>query len=192
MAGKRRFSIYWTWSYPWEANRDLTELDNRFSTMTEVRRVAWPAFEGSEWDKMNFLQGIAGTLELFHRSTLAFLIDAFDEDEIEGETRVVLRLHPKLAPYKAAVFPLLRKDGQPERARRIYDALRAHFPVDYDQAGSIGRRYRRQDEVGTPYGITVDHQTMQDGTVTLRDRDATTQVRIPEDRLVEELRAKIG
>src|SRR5262245_6832555 len=70
--GKRRFSIYWTWSYPWEANRDLTELDNRFSTMTEVRRVAWPGFEGSEWDKMNFLQGIAGTLELFHRSSLSF------------------------------------------------------------------------------------------------------------------------
>src|SRR5262249_62407424 len=69
---KRRFSIYWTWSYPWESNRDLTELDNRFSTMTEVRRVAWPSFEGAEWDKMNFLQGIAGTLELFHRSTLAF------------------------------------------------------------------------------------------------------------------------
>src|SRR3954464_12486111 len=70
--GKRRFSIYWTWSYPWEANRDLAELDNRFSTMTEVRRVAWPGFEKPEWDKMNFLQGIAGTLELFHRSTLAF------------------------------------------------------------------------------------------------------------------------
>src|SRR5437870_4954149 len=79
MASKRRFSIYWTWSYPWEANRDLTELDNRFSTMTEVRRVAWPAFEGSEWDKMNFLQGIAGTLELFHRSTLAF-------QQLVGET----------------------------------------------------------------------------------------------------------
>jgi len=78
-AGKRRFSIYWTWSYPWEANRDLTELDNRFSTMTEVRRVAWPSFESSEWDKMNFLQGIAGTLELFHRSTLAF-------QQIVGET----------------------------------------------------------------------------------------------------------
>ena len=77
--GKRRFSIYWTWSYPWEANRDLAELDNRFSTMTEVRRVAWPSFEGSEWDKMNFLQGIAGTLELFHRSTLAF-------QQIVGET----------------------------------------------------------------------------------------------------------
>src|SRR4051812_41222648 len=70
--GRRRFSIYWTWSYPWEANRDLAELDNRFSTMTEVRRVAWPGFEEPEWDKLNFLQGIAGTLELFHRSTLAF------------------------------------------------------------------------------------------------------------------------
>src|SRR3954465_13808121 len=77
--GRRRFSIYWTWSYPWEANRDLTELDNRFSTMTEVRRVAWPSFEGREWDKMNFLQGIAGPLELFHRSTLAF-------QQIVGET----------------------------------------------------------------------------------------------------------
>lgn len=70
--GKRRVSIYWTWSYPWETNRDLTEMDNRFSTMTEVRRVAWPAFEGREWDKANFLQGIGGTLELFHRSTLSF------------------------------------------------------------------------------------------------------------------------
>src|SRR3954453_16346557 len=70
--GKRRISIYWTWSYPWESNRDTTELDNRFSTMTEVRRVAWPAYEGTEWDEKHFLQGIAGTLELFHRSTLAF------------------------------------------------------------------------------------------------------------------------
>src|SRR6478736_10065267 len=77
--GKRRVSIYWTWSYPWECNRDTTELDNRFSTMTEVRRVAWPGFEKPEWDKMNFLQGIAGTLELFHRSTLAF-------QQVVGET----------------------------------------------------------------------------------------------------------
>ena len=71
-AGRRRLSIYWTWSYPWEANRDVSELDNRFSTMTEVRRVAWPNYEGPEWDTMNFLQGIDGTLELFHRSTLDF------------------------------------------------------------------------------------------------------------------------
>jgi glycyl-tRNA synthetase len=125
------------------------------------------------------------------RSTLAFLVDAFDEDEADGEARTVLRLHPRLAPYKAAVFPLLRKDGQPERARKIYDDLRRHFAVDYDQAGSIGRRYRRQDEVGTPFGITIDHDTMRDGTVTLRDRDTMTQVRIPEDRLVSELGARI-
>src|SRR3954471_4444919 len=71
-AGKRRFSIYWTWSYPWEANRDVTEMDNRFSTMTEVRRVAWPNYEATEWNRMHFLQGIAGTLELFHRSTTSF------------------------------------------------------------------------------------------------------------------------
>jgi hypothetical protein len=71
-AGKRRISIYWTWSYPWETNRDTAELDNRFSTMTEVKRVAWPAYEGTDWDEKHFLQGIAGTLELFHRSTLAF------------------------------------------------------------------------------------------------------------------------
>src|SRR5690348_1985862 len=70
--GKRRFSIYWTWSYPWEANRDVSELDNRFSTMTEVRRVGWPNFEPNDWDKKNFLQGISGTLELFHRSTISF------------------------------------------------------------------------------------------------------------------------
>jgi glycyl-tRNA synthetase len=126
------------------------------------------------------------------RSTLAFLVDAYDEDEAEGEARSVLRLHPRLAPYKAAVFPLLRKEGQPERAHKICDELRRHFPADYDQAGSIGRRYRRQDEIGTPFGITVDHDTMRDGTVTLRDRDSMTQVRVPEERLVDELRARIA
>jgi glycyl-tRNA synthetase len=126
------------------------------------------------------------------RSLLAFLVDAYDEDQVEGENRIVLRLHPRLAPYKAAVFPLMRKDGQPERARKIYDDLRRHFPVDYDQASSIGRRYRRQDEIGTPFGITVDHDTMRDGTVTLRDRDSMTQDRIPEDRLVAELRERIA
>ncbi|HEY8517348.1 MAG TPA: glycine--tRNA ligase [Candidatus Binatia bacterium] len=125
------------------------------------------------------------------RATLAFLVDAYDEDEVEGETRVVLRLHPRLAPVKAAVFPLLRKGGHPEKAQEIYAKLRPHFPVQYDQAGSIGRRYRRQDEIGTPFGITVDHQTMEDGTVTLRDRDKTTQERIHENDLLPELLRRI-
>ncbi len=126
------------------------------------------------------------------RATLAFLVDAYDEDEAEGETRAVLRLHPRLAPVKAAVFPLLRKDGQPERAQQIRDILALHFPVQYDQAGSIGRRYRRQDEIGTPYGITVDHQTMQDDTVTVRDRDSMQQERIQIGRLVDELTRRLA
>jgi glycyl-tRNA synthetase len=126
------------------------------------------------------------------RATLAFLVDAYDEDVAEGEERAVLRLHPRLAPVKAAVFPLLRKGGQPERALEIRDLLRGHFPVQYDQAGSIGRRYRRQDEIGTPFGITVDHQTLQDGTVTLRDRDSMEQIRMGIDALADEIKKRIA
>ncbi len=125
------------------------------------------------------------------RPLLAFLVDAYDEEEVEGDRRIVLRLDPRLAPFKAGVYPLLRKEGQPERAQEIRDILKEHFPVVYDQAGSIGRRYRRQDEIGTPFGITVDHETMKDRTVTLRDRDAMTQVRIPVDRLVDEIRRRM-
>ena len=125
------------------------------------------------------------------RPLLAFLVDAYDEEEVEGDRRIVLRLDPRLAPFKAGVYPLLRKDGHPERAQEIRDILKEHFPVVYDQAGSIGRRYRRQDEIGTPFGITVDHETLKDQTVTLRDRDAMTQVRIPVDRLVEEIRRRM-
>ena len=125
------------------------------------------------------------------RSLLAFLVDAYDEDEAEGDKRAVLRLDPRLAPIKAGIFPLLRKEGHPEKALEIRDHLKHHFPVVYDQAGSIGRRYRRQDEIGTPFGITVDHQTMKDQTVTLRDRDLMTQVRVPVAGLVEEIRNRI-
>jgi glycyl-tRNA synthetase len=126
------------------------------------------------------------------RTMLAFLLDAYDEDVVENEERIVLRLDPRLAPIKAAIFPLLRKGGQPEKAHEVRDILQNYFAVTYDQAGSIGRRYRRQDEVGTPYGITIDHQTMEDGTVTLRDRDSTEQVRIPISRLPGELIERIG
>ena len=126
------------------------------------------------------------------RATLAFLVDAYDEDVAEGEPRTVLRLHPALAPVKVAVFPLLRKDGQPEKAGAVYEMLRQHLAADYDQAGAIGRRYRRQDEIGTPFGITIDHQTMQDDTVTLRDRDSMQQVRLPIDRLVGELAQRLA
>jgi glycyl-tRNA synthetase len=125
------------------------------------------------------------------RILLITLLDAYDEDVQEGEARIVLRLHPRIAPIKVGIFPLLRKDGHPEKAQEIRALLKERFAVFYDQAGSIGRRYRRQDEVGTPFGLTIDHQTMQDNTVTLRDRDTLEQVRIPVDRLIPELLHKI-
>jgi glycyl-tRNA synthetase len=125
------------------------------------------------------------------RILLVLLLNAYDEDVQDNEPRVVLRLYPRLAPIKVGIFPLLRRNGQPEKALEIRDLLKQRFAVFYDQAGSIGRRYRRQDEVGTPFGITVDHQTMQDNTVTLRDRDSTQQIRLPIDRLIPELISRI-
>jgi glycyl-tRNA synthetase len=125
------------------------------------------------------------------RATLAFMVDAYDEEEVEGRERVVLRLHPKLAPIKVAVLPLVNKDGQPEKAREIYEELREAMWAEYDTGGSIGKRYRRQDEIGTPWGVTVDHQTMEDGTVTLRDRDTLDQSRIAADELAVELTRRL-
>jgi glycyl-tRNA synthetase len=125
------------------------------------------------------------------RATLAFLADAYDEDEIEGERRTVLRLHPLLAPVKVAVLPLVRKDGQPELAREVERSLRDRFQVEYDEGGAIGRRYRRQDEIGTPWAVTVDHRSLEDRTVTLRDRDSLEQDRIAIDQLGDELERRL-
>jgi glycyl-tRNA synthetase len=125
------------------------------------------------------------------RSLLAFMVDAYDTEEVEARKRTVLRLHPRMAPVKAAVLPLVSKDGMPEKARAIYEEVRSRVPAEYDEGGSIGRRYRRQDEIGTPWGITVDGQTMKDDTVTLRDRDSLQQERVAVaglgDRLADKL-----
>ncbi len=126
------------------------------------------------------------------RALLAFLCDAYDEEEVEGEQRTVLKLHPQLAPVKVAVFPLLRKDGHPEAAREVYDLLRPRFQAEYDEGGNIGRRYRRQDEIGTPWCVTIDHQSLEDRTVTLRDRDSLGQERIPIDELVENIQRRLN
>ena len=127
------------------------------------------------------------------RATLAFLVDAYDEDEVGGEKRTVLKLHPRLAPVKAAVLPLVKKDGQPEVAREAVTALRAAgLQAEYDEGGSIGKRYRRQDEIGTPYGVTIDHQTLEDRTVTLRDRDTLEQERVALDDLPALLTARLA
>jgi glycyl-tRNA synthetase len=126
------------------------------------------------------------------RAMLAFMVDAYDEEEVEGRGRTVLRLHPRLAPVKVAVLPLVNKEGMPELAREIYEDLRRRMPAEHDAGGSIGRRYRRQDEIGTPWGVTVDGQSLEDRTVTLRDRDSLEQVRVPVDELGEELERRLA
>ena len=125
------------------------------------------------------------------RSFMAFLIDAYYEEEVKGEKRAVLRFHPRLAPIKAAIFPLVNKDGMPEIARKIEADLRTKFKVFYDDKGAVGRRYRRQDEAGTPYCITVDTQTTEDNTVTVRERDSMDQERIAIDQLTNYLLKKL-
>ncbi len=126
------------------------------------------------------------------RVALAFLIDAYDEEVVDAEkndTRVVLHLHPALAPFKCAVMPLSKKLSEP--ATELYHKLQKHFMVDYDEAGSIGKRYRRQDEIGTPYCITFDFESAEDGCVTVRDRDTMAQERIKIDDLVAYLQSKM-
>ncbi len=117
------------------------------------------------------------------RTILMLLCDAYREEEVRGETRTVLKFHPEVAPRRAAIFPLVKKEGMPEIAHAIEDDLRQHFNVLYDESGSMGRRYRRQDEAGTPFCITVDGQTTEDGTVTVRDRDSMEQERIAQGNL---------
>ena len=112
------------------------------------------------------------------RATLAFLCEAYTEDEVGGESRTVLKFHPRIAPVKAAVFPLVKRDGMPEKAEAIYRELKRHYNVSYDEKGAIGRRYRRQDEAGTPFCITIDSQSLTDETVTIRDRDSCRQWRV--------------
>jgi glycyl-tRNA synthetase len=130
------------------------------------------------------------------RATLAFLCEAYCEDQAPDENgvlkeRTVLKLHPRLAPYKAAIFPLVNKDAMPEVAQALYRQLKRDFNVFYDEKGAVGRRYRRQDEIGTPFCFTIDGQTLEDNTVTIRDRDSLKQERIPLGSVAEELRQRL-
>ncbi|MDI6856935.1 MAG: glycine--tRNA ligase [Dehalococcoidia bacterium] len=125
------------------------------------------------------------------RPLLAFIVDAYDEEEVRGERRVLLRLHPRLAPVKVAVLPLSRNEKLVPTAREVWSLLRPHFMTQYDDAQSIGRRYRRQDEIGTPYCVTVDFDTLEDRAVTIRERDSMDQVRVPISGLVEALKERL-
>jgi glycyl-tRNA synthetase len=155
------------------ANRgayDLTQHTNASGTKLE-----WVEQDGSRYTP-HVIEPALGV----NRSMLAFLIDAYDEEVVAERERTVLRLHPQLAPVKAAILPLIGKsEDMVSKARGLFDELRAVASIEYDDSGAIGRRYRRQDEIGTPYALTVDEQTLEDDTVTIRDRDSLAQERIP-------------
>jgi glycyl-tRNA synthetase len=125
------------------------------------------------------------------RAMMAFLLAAYDEDEVGGEHRTILRLHHRIAPYDVAILPLSKKDTLTPVARKVLALCQPHFMCDYDETQSIGRRYRRQDEIGTPYCVTVDFDSLDDMAVTIRERDSTDQVRVPIDSLIDELRARL-
>jgi glycyl-tRNA synthetase len=144
-----------------------------------------------EATKERYVPYIVETSAGCDRSLLTFLVDAYREDEQEGEVRAYLSLHPALAPIKAAVFPLVKKDGLPEIAHKICDELRTAMEVFYDESGAVGRRYRRMDEVGTPFCITVDSETLTNQSVTVRFRDTLEQIRVNLGDLKADLRKRI-
>ena len=150
--------------------------------------------------KERFIPYVVETSAGATRSLMAFLIDAYEEEEItkensdgtsKTEIRNIMHFHPELAPIKAAIFPLVNRDGMPDIARNITEDMRKHLKVFYDESGAVGRRYRRQDECGTPYCITVDSDTLIDGTVTIRDRDSMAQERVNKDNIVECIKTKL-
>ena len=174
------------------------KLDPNTNPLTvELNEHGKPKYRGSGKD-LSYRDNESGEKYIPHviepsagadRATLAFLCEAYTEDEAPDEngkmqTRTVMKFHPRLAPIKAAVFPLVKKDGMPEVARDLYREIKKIFPAFYDEKGAVGRRYRRQDEAGTPYCITIDGDTITDKTVTIRDRDTLEQTRIKLDEVV--------
>ncbi len=187
---KTAFDIQYHFPFGWqefEGIHNRTDFD--LSRHQEFSGKKLEYFDPASGDR--FVPYVIETSAGLDRTLLVVLADAYAEEEIEGEKRVLLRLHPHLAPIKAAVFPLVKKDGMPEVASRVADSLRESLPVFYDETGSIGRRYRRQDEAGTPYCITIDGVTLEDETVTVRDRDTLLQERVPIAGLRQHLQAAL-
>jgi glycyl-tRNA synthetase len=188
---KLAYDIEYEFPFGWhefEGIHDRTDFDLTRHQQASGKKLEYFDQERNE----RYIPYVVETSVGADRTALALLADAYAEEEVEGETRVVLRLKPALAPIKAAVLPLVKKDGMPEIARRIYDELRGRFTMFYDDGGSIGRRYRRQDEAGTPFAITVDGQTTQDGTVTVRHRDTLAQERVAAERLTTYLTERLA
>lgn len=179
--------------YPWGWD-ELEGIANRtnFDLNTHQEHSGKDLTYYNEQTKERYLPYVIEPAAGADRTTLAFLIDAYDEEVKEnGETRVVLHFHPKLAPVKVAVFPLMKKDGLDELAHKIENDLRESFTTFYDQSGAIGRRYARQDEIGTPFCVTVDYDSKTEGTVTLRLRDSMEQKRVKIEDLEKVIREEI-
>jgi glycyl-tRNA synthetase len=190
---KKAFDIEYELPFGWqefEGIHNRTDFDLSRHEEHSGKRMEY--IDPTDRDK-RYIPYIIETSAGADRTALVVLADAYREEEVEGEQRVVLGLHPKLAPIKAAIFPLVKKDGLPEIAVKIHDAFkRAGINSFYDESGSIGKRYRRQDEAGTPFGITVDGQTTEDQTVTIRDRDTLEQERVAADRVVDYVRERLS
>jgi glycyl-tRNA synthetase len=182
---KKAFDIQYEFPFGWqefEGIHNRTDFDLRRHQEFSGKKLEY--VDPVDRDK-RYLPYVIETAIGVGRTMLVALVDAYREEEVEGETRVVMALHPRLAPIKVAIFPLVKKDGMPELASNIHqDFRRAGIPSFYDDSGSIGRRYRRQDEAGTPFCITVDGQTTQDHTVTIRHRDSLVQDRVAIDHVV--------
>ena len=173
---KKAYDIQYEFPFGWkelEGIHNRTDFDlSRHSEATGKDLRYW-----DEVKKEKFIPYIIETSAGCDRTLLTVLLDAYYEEEVKGEMRSVLRFHPRVAPIKAAVLPLVKKDGMPEVALSLYNDLRKRFKVFYDEGGAVGRRYRRMDEVGTPFCFTIDGQTLQDETVTIRHRDSMEQTR---------------
>jgi glycyl-tRNA synthetase len=189
---KKAFDIEYEFPFGWkefEGIHNRTDYDLSRHQEYSGKRLEYIDPGNNE----RFLPFVVETSMGVDRTALVVLADAYREDEVDGETRVVLSLNPALAPTKAAVFPLVKKDGMPEIAEKLQAELRAaSIPAFYDQSGAIGRRYRRQDEVGTPWCITVDGESTENQTVTIRDRDSLEQVRVGLDKVVGWIRERLG
>ncbi|MEX2285412.1 MAG: glycine--tRNA ligase [Gemmatimonadota bacterium] len=189
---KRAFDIQYEFPFGWqefEGIHNRTDFDLKRHQEYSGKKLEYvDPFDRTK----KYLPYVVETAVGVGRTVLAAMCDAYREEQLEGETRVVMALSPRLAPLKVAVFPLVKKDGMPELATTIHQAFRsAGLPSFYDDSGSIGRRYRRQDETGTPFCITIDGQSTQDQTVTIRDRDTLVQERIGVDYLVEWVQGRI-
>jgi len=187
---KKAFDIEYEFPFGW---KELEGIHNRtdfdLSRHTEATGKDLSYFDEKTREK--FIPYIIETSAGCDRTLLVLLVDAYTEEEVKGETRVVLKFSPKIAPVKVAVFPLVNKDGMPDIAMKVFHDLKEHFKAFYDDSGAVGRRYRRMDEIGTPYCLTIDGQTSQDETVTIRDRDTMEQTRVKIADLVPTIKAKI-